>query len=160
MRDAFIKAGFERKTFTKIDDLLYPTAETVISIHDFLISFFRGQQDEIHKGAPNVANIEFNLFAAQRIGEDSPDRREKLVIKAAHIMNQFFTSHAFTDGNKRTGFVLAWLFIQMNGGNPKDVLSNYQSHVQTFVKVAAREMHHPDNIPELMGWIKNNLIQN
>jgi len=153
-----LKSGFGQITVQVSDGILYPTEDTVIKMHDFLIGYFRGQKDEIHRGEILKANIQFAIYHVMRVGNELRDGRERLLVKAAHVMNQFFTGHGFTDGNKRTGLSIAWLFLTINDVATNDVLQNYDDHVKFFKVVADRPMTTPENVPELLEWIKKNLI--
>lgn len=84
------------------------------------------------------------------------NKEEDIVFKAAHILNKFLQAgHPFVDGNKRTGFVTLWLFLQLNGFKIKFSSYSYINHVKKINKWASEK--EKDNEKEIIEWINNHL---
>ncbi|MEK6967534.1 MAG: Fic family protein, partial [Nanoarchaeota archaeon] len=90
-----------------------------------------------------------------RVGNTGP-LEERLFHKAAYFMKYFFIAHAFTDGNKRTGYIIALLFLAMNNHPPSIMAADYQKHVNFFKSIASRRMEDKDILPEILNWFKEN----
>ena len=151
-----IKEGLQGQSFIKLNSILYPSEELVTNLHNFLIKYFRGREDEIHGGFSNKGNISYALFHCQYQIRNSGSRESQLLEKAAFLMNFYFTSHTFVDGNKRTGFVIAMLFLAVNKLPGSLNMVNYLNHVNFFKKIASRETNDKRNIPEILDWFEKN----
>ena len=100
--------------YVEINGIKYPTAKTIINLHDFLVQCFVKEGEEVHEGTMSDANLSFH--GIKYYETDKEGKRDDIIFKAAHIFNQFLEAgHPFVDGNKRTGFVTLWLFLMMNG---------------------------------------------
>jgi death on curing protein len=82
-----------------------------------------------------------NLFAY----EDTWDLHKLAALYAVGISH----NHPFIDGNKRTAFIAAALFLALNGLRLK---ADQVDAIRTFLAVAAGEM----NEEELAAWILEN----
>ncbi len=81
----------------------------VTKIHKLLIDQFGGSHRVRDKGSLHSAiSRPFATFDHQELYPDPLD-------KAAAILESIATNHPFIDGNKRTGYVLARLFLLKSG---------------------------------------------
>ena len=83
--------------------------EDVLKIHKLLIDQFGGSHGVRDESSLNSAiNRPFTTFDQQELYPEPVD-------KAAAILESILTNHPFVDGNKRTGYVLARLFLLKSG---------------------------------------------
>jgi death on curing protein len=79
---------------------------------------------------------------------DKPD----IAALAAAYITGIVKNHPFVDGNKRVGFGMGVLFLELNGyrfkANPIDAAN-------TILAIAASEMSESD----LAGWVRENIIR-
>ena len=151
----FTKKWLQQSIFeyVEINEIKYPTQQTIINLHDLLIDCYSKEED-VPKGVLFDANLSFEGIKYY-LGEKE-DKREDIIFKAAHIFNQFLEAgHPFVDGNKRTGFVILWLFLKMNGIELKLSIFNYKHHVKKIEKWA--DLTKSDNIEEIVSWLKENI---
>lgn len=89
--------------FTIVKGIKYPTIETIINLHDFLVEQYEHDIDKIHKGNYSLSGLDFE--GIKYWVEKNPDNFEDIVLRGAHIFNLFLEEgHPFVDGNKRTGW--------------------------------------------------------
>lgn len=86
----------------------YPTLQEVIAIHEQVIERTGGES-----GPLNMGNLEFVLdqISTEFYGRPSGD----IFTQAAVLIRGIICGHPFVDGNKRTGFSSADLFLRLNG---------------------------------------------
>jgi len=86
----------------------YPTVKEIIAIHQQIIESTGGES-----GPLNMGNLEFVLdqICAGFYGHSTGD----LFSQAAVLIRGIICGHPFIDGNKRTGFATADLFLRLNG---------------------------------------------
>ena len=150
-----IKENLEIQHTIKVGDIFYPSEDMAKTIHNLLIKFFKGKDNEIHEGQVNEGSLYFSLYSVKhQVGNNKKSKKEKVIIKAAHMMNNFFTSHIFTDGNKRTGFVLFLLFFTMNRFIFNINIYDYMKNTEFFRKIAHRDINDKRNVPEILEWFK------
>ena len=87
----------------------YLTVAEVLYIHEKSIRVFGGETGILSTGA--LENC-VELPKMKIYGEEPSDT---LWMKAAHILHCIVTRHPFLDGNKRTGWVAAKIFLKLNG---------------------------------------------
>ena len=68
-------------------------------------------------------------------------------LKAAALMDSLIRNHPFVDGNKRTGFAAAALFVLLNGYR----LTVTNDEAIKFVLETARSKH---SIDEIADWLR------
>ena len=121
----------------------YLLPEQVLFIHARLI-------DETG-GAHGVRDLGLLLAALARPQAtfDGQDLYPDLFSKAAALAESLLQNHPFVDGNKRTGFTSAAMFLRLNGC--KLTTSNAELEKFTFAVV----LEHPP-IPVIASWFKNN----
>lgn len=86
---------------------------------------------------------------------DNTDIYQTLIQKAAVYCFNIITRHIFLDGNKRTGMICAFFFLQINGINLKESISDNEI-VEVALKVANSEM----DLDELTEWFEEIVIIN
>src|SRR3989344_874058 len=65
---------------------------------------------------PNLlAMVLSNLEFYEQTLERDVSRQERLLRIATYLLGEIISKHPFLDGNKRTGFVVATLFLRLNG---------------------------------------------
>jgi death on curing protein len=117
--------------------------------HDVVIAIHEAQLAE-HGGASGIRDINLLESALGRpLNLDNygqPDIADLAASYACGIAG----NHPFIDGNKRTAFVVAEVFLELNGGELK---ADDAACVETMLKVASGDMDQ-----EVMaGWIRANL---
>ena len=104
----------EQFIYEEINEIKYPTKETIIMIHDYLIETFIAEGESAHRGIMSDAALSFHGIQAYQ--DEKENKKDDIILKGALIFNQFLPAgHPFVDGNKRTGFIALWLFLTLNG---------------------------------------------
>lgn len=152
------KKKFTKETLIEKEGIVYPTKELVLNLHDTLIEDFRDSNDQINRGILNEGNIDFNLIHVKDIVNVKGKKENIILEKAAHLMNNFVTSHAFVDGNKRIGFALFLLFIIENGINFDSDFSDYVKHAE-FIRRIASKPRDERTVKKIMKWFKSTSSQ-
>jgi death-on-curing protein len=117
--------------------------------HDVVIAIHEAQLAE-HGGASGIRDI--NLLESALARPLNLDNYGQLDIAdlAASYTCGIAGNHPFVDGNKRTAFVVAEVFLELNGSELK---ADDAACVETMLKVAAGDMDQ-----EVMAaWIRANL---
>ena len=141
--------------YEEINSIKYPTKETIIAIHDYLIETFIKEGETAHRGLISDAALSFH--GIQSYQDEKENKKEDIILKGALIFNQFLQAgHPFIDGNKRTGFITLWLFLILNGFDLKISSWAYKKHLKKINKWAMETKS--DNINEITQWIKQNII--
>ena len=105
-----------------------PDAETLVALHDEILRRTGGERGVLHAGA-----VEAAVARARRGHVGRPTRIEE---RAAFLLRGIAQDHPFVDGNKRTGFEAADLFLRRNGF----MVAAPQEEIQAFmVRVAGPE---------------------
>lgn len=83
---------------------------------------------------------------------NSSDLYTNVLEKTAALMESLIVNHAFVDGNKRTGFTIANLFLMKHGleieGNDDDIYRG-------VIAMASGQMTYED----ILHWLQNNTQQ-
>ena len=146
----------EQFVYEEINEIKYPTKETIIMIHDYLIETFIAEGESAHRGIMSDAALSFHGIQAYQ--DEKENKKEDIILKGALIFNQFLQAgHPFVDGNKRTGFITLWLFLTLNGFRLKVSSWAYKKHLKQINKWAMET--NSDNSTEIVQWIKQNVIQ-
>jgi death-on-curing protein len=91
------------------------------------------------------------LYVLQTVPDlSSKDREEALAAKAAYILFNIITTHPFIDGNKRTAFGAADVFLRLNGYSLRVAAEDGLGFV---VKIAAGKVEET----EVRKWIRQHL---
>ena len=82
----------------------YLTAEEVLQLHEFLIGDFGGLEGIRDRNGLEsaVARLQTGYYG-------------DVIEEAAALFESLSQNHPFVDGNKRTGFVVGILFMELNG---------------------------------------------
>lgn len=116
---------------------------TAIAIH-------RRQLAE-HRGADGIREPHLLSSALARpLNRFADDADADLAGLAASYTHEIITNHPFVDGNKRTGYVVARLFLALNGF---DVDATQDEKYLTFYDVAADTLSEVD----LAAWLRDRL---
>jgi len=106
-----------------------------------------------HGGLPGVRDdnaFEAALARPQQKWNYAPD--SDLATLAAAYAFGLVKAHAFNDGNKRTAFLTAVIFLGLNG---KDLDATEAEVVQAVVALAASSLSEPD----MATWIRERLTR-
>lgn len=118
--------------------------ETVFAVHD--------KQLAVHGGLPGIKDlnaVESALHRAQNLdayGHPPPDAAD---LAAAYIYG-IASSHGFSDGNKRTAWVIGRLFLALNGHT---LVFDQVDAINFMLAVAAGDM--PEQ--HVADWIRQRL---
>ena len=117
----------------------------VLEIHQTLLEEFGGKS-----GIRDSAVLESAIkrpFSGLNEQEFYPTPEEK----AASILESIVAGHPFTDGNKRTGYVLMRLLLLQYH---KDILATEEEKYQLVISVASTQMKYT----EILQWIRLHVI--
>ena len=120
----------------------YLSAEQVLFIHARLIAETGGEH--------GVRDLGLLQSAVARPGAtfDGDELYSDLYHKAAALMESLITNHPFVDGNKRTGFTAAAMFLRLNGS----LLITSNEGVESFVLSIAKGEETVESIAE---WLEH-----
>lgn len=122
------------------------TEKTALAIHD--------EQLAEHGGKPGVRDWNLVLSALDRpqnlVAYGNPNIADLAVAYAYGLCK----NHGFIDGNKRTAFVVAYVFLLDHG---YDLRANDQESVATMLSVAAGEMPEAELAVWFRGYIERML---
>ena len=119
----------------------YLTAEQVLFIHARLIAETGGEHDVRDLGLLQSA------VSRPQASFERQDLYPDVYHKAAALLESLINNHPFVDGNKRTGFTSAAMFLKINGFSL--VASNQE--VESFVlSIATGE----GSIETITDWLK------
>ena len=90
-------------------DLVYPTVEDVLAIHEAVVASDR----ETEAGVRSPETVESALiYVSEGYFGEAPDPIHET---AAHLMRLLAAEHPFVDGNKRTALNTADIIYEING---------------------------------------------
>ncbi|MDW3209050.1 MAG: type II toxin-antitoxin system death-on-curing family toxin [Reichenbachiella sp.] len=111
-----------------------------LEIHAILIERFGGANGiRDPKLLDSALNRPFQTF-------DSKELYPTPIDKASAILESIVKNHPFTDGNKRTGYVLARLLL-MNAGF--DIMANQEEKYQFVISVSRSEL----DFEQIKDWL-------
>jgi len=87
--------------------LKYISRDQIIIVHDRIIESFSKE-----KGDMTLGNLEATL---ERVEGYKGEDKDALFWKAAILLERIVLGHPFIDGNKRTAYEAAKIFLQANG---------------------------------------------
>ena len=114
----------------------YLTVEEIIQTHDKLIELFGGEKGIVDKGPLD--------FIVNKIQSSKTD----IYHKSAMLLNEIITTHPFVDGNKRTAFETAKIFLRENGKTLK--IKDINQASEYIINIAENKK----NIFSIEHWIK------
>lgn len=126
--------------------MIYLSAEQILFLHARLVAETGGSQ--------GVRDLNLLLLAVNRPQASFEDQYlyPDLFLKAAALMDSLICNHPFVDGNKRTGFAAAALFVRLNGY--RLIVTNEEAI--KFVLEVARSVH---SLDEVAAWLRLNTTQ-
>lgn len=89
--------------------IVYPTLDEVLALHAGSIEAFGGES-----GVRDLGLLE-SALAMPHASFGGQDLHETAAEKAAAYLYHIVRNHPFVDGNKRAGFLVAALFVELNG---------------------------------------------
>lgn len=117
------------------------TVEEVLILHDLSISFFGGRV--------GVRDIEMLKSAVSRPFQtfDNRDVYNTVFEKAAALLESIVKNHPFADGNKRTGFLSAVIYLKRNN---MQLIASEEEAGDFVISVAASQVQ----FMEVVNWFK------
>ncbi len=120
--------------------------ETIINIHDTIIKLSGGETGVRDEGG--IYNSIYRLLNYQSRNANRPENI------GAFILNEFAKRHYFIDGNKRTAYAIAKIFMLVNKCHLK---IQYEEATDFIIKVA--EYNSKINLENIKSWIVANCIR-
>ena len=114
----------------------------VEQIHNLLIDTFGGSH-----GIRDLSALE-SALARPFQTFDNKELYPTPIDKAASLIESILNNHPFIDGNKRTGYVLARLFLLQNG---VDIKANQHDKYEFVMNIASGKMR----FEEIASWLEN-----
>jgi death-on-curing protein len=124
-------------------EIKYPDFEDAIASNKAIMIQFGGTHAVL-----NIGNLKYCIESAKDIPESSSDA---ISAKAAHLIYCLVGNHPFLDGNKRTAFNVAHVFVKLNGFELEAITP--EEAVSVLAKVAEGEV----NESQLIVWVKKYL---
>ncbi|GEM_PF-1149025 len=119
--------------------------EMIVSIHDAIIKLSGGELGLRDEGG--VYNSTYKLLKHQ------DKNREKPISIGAFALNEFAKRHYFVDGNKRTAYVVAKIFMLINKCHLK---LEYSEAVKFILEIAKYESKL--SFDDIRDWLNNSCI--
>ena len=139
--------------FTVINNINYPTIETIKALHDFLVVKYERDIDKIHEGEYSLAALKFEGIKYWM--KNHLDQEEDIILRGAHLFNKFLEEgHPFVDGNKRTGWATLWIYLAANGYFFFFPMYFRESEQVKKIEQWAHLKEESKNIDEIVEWIK------
>ena len=124
-------------------DLKWVSGNTVLAIHD--------EQLAEHGGMPGVRDMALVQSALHRPQNLAAYGAPDIADLAAAYAYGISRNHGFLDGNKRTAFVVAYVFLLDHG---YELMASDQDTVSTMLAVAAGEMSEVELAVWFRGYIR------
>lgn len=121
--------------------LTHLTVRDINAIHEKVLKKFGGERGIISPGTVDFAS---DYLLDRRY--DTKDFKKNIALRAGKLMHFIISRHPFVDGNKRTGFESAHLFLILNGWS-----INYEldDAVKFCLKISAGDV----NEQEVVKWL-------
>jgi death-on-curing protein len=131
------------KRFSQVNDPVWIDERDALALHDRLLA--------LDGGAPGLRDPGLLQSALARPRQlhaygDNPD----IIDMAAAYTAGIVRNHPFIDGNKRTGFVIGVLFLELNGFH---FTATEESAAQAILSLAAGSLDQP----ALAAWLRANV---
>ncbi len=118
----------------------------VCELHDEIIDSSGGSSGVLDRGAlESTLNKPRNLYYY--------DRKVDLYGLAASYGYELAKNHCFIDGNKRIAFMIASLFLLVNG---IELTASEPDATKTFLDLAASLKSQEEDMEKLANWLRNN----
>lgn len=121
----------------------YLTPQQILAIHDQAIKRFGGSH-----GLRDLGLLE-SAAGRPQATFDGQDLYETIFDKAAALMHSLLKNHPFVDGNKRTAYSSAGIFLMMNGYKLIDM---HDKSLKFAMLVEDNSM----SLEEIAAWLKKN----
>lgn len=115
----------------------------VIAIHD--------EQIAEHGGSPGIRDVGLLSSALARPQNQANYGEPSLFDLAAAYAYGIIRNHPFIDGNKRTGFLAAYVFLNINGW---ELMLSEAEAINAVLALAAGEMDEP----RFSNWLKKRSV--
>ncbi len=115
----------------------------VIAIHD--------EQIAEHGGSPGIRDVGLLSSALARPQNQANYGEPSLFDLAAAYAYGIIRNHPFIDGNKRTGFLAAYVFLNINGW---ELMLSEAEAINAVLALAAGEMDEP----RFSNWLKKKSV--
>ncbi|MDD2903146.1 MAG: type II toxin-antitoxin system death-on-curing family toxin [Syntrophales bacterium] len=129
--------------------MIYLTKEEIISINKDMISSFGGIYYEGICNVKNDNSFQY-LINAPAMEAFGVQRYPNIFNKAASYLFFIIKDHIFCDGNKRTGMMAAFTFLDING-----VEISAKLNIRRIVNYAERIAGCKPNISNISSWLRN-----
>jgi len=126
-----------------VKEPLWIDLRDALAIHDRLLALEGGAS-----GVRDAALLESAL--ARPIHVRAYRKKADIADLAAAYMTGIIRNHPFVDGNKRVGFVVGILFLEVNGWQ---LTASEESATSVIFEVAAGTMDEPT----LASWLRSNI---
>lgn len=93
-----------------------------------------------------------SALARPQYSFDGVDLYQDIFDKAAALLQSLLKNHPFVDGNKRTAFSSAGLFLEMNG---IELQNTHQEGVEFAVSVDNQHL----KLEEISSWLKEHSVK-
>ncbi len=117
----------------------FPTVEEIVDMHDRIIDRTGGETGVLRRSSLEAA------IARARSGPFT--QNGSLAERAGFLLRGIAQDHPFVDGNKRTGYAAADLFLSENGVT----LDADEDEIVAFMVQVARGLA---PLPEIVAWIE------
>ncbi len=118
-----------------------PSAQDIIDVHAEVLQKGRGHRGVLQRGP---------IEAAVERARWGPFHAERLSERAAFLMRGIAADHPFVDGNKRTAYKVADLFLRQNG---YEIDAEKEEIVGTMVDLAKGDLFFLD----IQAWIERHM---
>ncbi len=125
-----------------MDNVIYLTLEQILVIHEDQIERYGGSL-----GLRDLSLLESATFRPQTTFAGR-DLYKTHFEKAAALMHSLIMNHAFIDGNKRTGTVAAFVYLERNN---IDIHINNKNLVETVLLIEKEKWI----IEKIANWLKS-----
>jgi len=125
-----------------MNEIVWIDERDTLALHDRLLALDGGPP-----GVRDIGLLQSALARPQQIYAygDNPD----IIDMAAACIDGIVRSHPFIDGNKRTGFLVGVLFLELNGPH---FTATEESAAQAILSLAAGTLDEP----ALAAWLRAN----
>ena len=115
----------------------------IVAVHNELIAE--------HGGMPGIRDTGLLLSALSRPPNHSAYGKPSVFDLAAAYAGGIIKNHSFVDGNKRTGFIAACVFLNLNGW---ELIASEAESVEIILALATGDLVEY----EFSAWIKDNSV--
>ncbi len=127
----------------KKDLVTYLSVTQILAIHDLMVKNFGGSF-----GIRDLGLVE-SAVARPKASFDGQDLYIDVFSKAAALLQSLLKNHPFIDGNKRTAFTSAAIFLKLNGWK---LVNKHQKSVEFAISVDNNHL----SVEQISEWLKNN----